>query len=72
MDSLDWYKGKDVKADQESRGRNAQTLHYLVAALLQAHEEDLTIEQMTKMLYEINDYMPEKKTVKSLLQGMGF
>lgn len=72
MDSLTWYIGKDIKADQESRGRNAQTQHYLIAALLQAHEENTTLEEMVKMLYAANDYVPKKKTIAERMKGLGF
>lgn len=58
--STDYYKGKDIKKDQEARGREARTLHYLIAAVLTANDENLTAEQLCNLIYQINSYVPEK------------
>lgn len=72
MDSLDYYKGKEVIRVVESTGRRPTTLHYLIAAVLMAGDETWTIEQMAKMLYEINGYQPEPVDRKKIKQELGF
>ena len=72
MDSLDYYRGKEIVRVVEGSGRRPTTLHYLIAAFMLANDETWTIEQMVKMLYEINAFQPEPINKAKTMQELGY
>lgn len=72
MNSMDFYMGKSIKRSVEDTGRKPNTRHWLVAAVLQANQEHVTLDDMIKMLNEINTYVPEKFDSEKAIRDLGF
>ena len=76
--NLDWYLGKDIVASQKERGRDAYSLHYIIAAIIRERElrpddeidtggvEAFLIAQIKMAMKYSPVKQPEEKTVKAL------
>ena len=72
IQALDWYKGKDVRANQIERGRDAKPVHYLVAAVLEAREQDQSMDYLKGLLDDIDKYVPVRDNTDTNLKNLGF
>jgi hypothetical protein len=72
MTNLDYYRGRDVKVAVEATGRRPTSQDFLVAAVLCAGEETWSIEQLVKMLYEINSFVPQPVDRDKNMKELGF
>ena len=72
MDSLNFYLGKWVHDSIQATGRGCSPIHFLVAAVIAANKEPLSMEQLHALLEEINQYQPEKRTQAQNLKDLGY
>lgn len=72
MDSLTHYQGKDVYTSIIESGRPGKAMHFLVAAIIAANKEKLTVDQLVGMLHEANSFAPPTFDRAETLKDLGF
>lgn len=72
MDSLDYYLGKWLYGAIQATGRKCSPIHFLIAAVMAANEEPMSMEQLHKALEKVNSFQPETRTQEQNLKELGF
>lgn len=76
INNVQWYLGKDLKESIDDRlqklGHGADTLHYIIAAVLQANEDHVSMMELHQMIEAANDYRPAPVSVDDLKKKLGF
>lgn len=73
IDATDWYIAREIrKHNVEVRGREATAMQYVLAAIQQANEENLTVDQLISFIHQANGYIPKKMDAQDALKKLGF
>lgn len=67
----DFYRGKELLKFLDSWNRHPAVLHLVIALVLLANDEKVTLEQVVQMLEAANNFSPEKPKVADLLRQLG-
>ena len=73
--NLYWYKGKDILANQKERGRDADLLHFVIAAWLSCPDEmenQYRFENLVDILETISAYAPVEPNREKAVKELGF